>query len=95
MKNRVGPALLLLALPLMTTGATCRAVEVAKTVLDVAELSCVLFHEEIEDDTTLAKTCGIAQELIPEVRKVIFARKQAMAKKAAAKASAAPSSEKK
>jgi len=72
-------------------GANCNGRQVAKTVLDVAELSCVLFHDEIEDEKTLAKACGIAEDLIPEVRKIVFARKSAASKKAAAKASAAPS----
>lgn len=68
-------------------GAHCNGTQVAKTVLDAVELSCVLFHDDIEEDAKLAKVCGIAEELLPEVRKVVFARKSAAAKKAAAQPS--------
>lgn len=71
-------------------GATCNGRQVAKTVLDVAEMSCLLFHDDIEDEKTLAKMCDIAEDLIPEVRKIVFARKSAMVKKAAAKGTASP-----
>lgn len=83
-----------MSLGLLTTGSTCNGRQVAKTVLDVAEMSCVLFHDEVEDEKTLATICGIAEELIPDIRKIVFARKSATAKKAAAasaSASAAPS----
>lgn len=80
-----------MSLGLLSTASTCNGRQVAKTVLDVAEMSCLLFHDDIEDEKTLAKICGIAEELIPDVRKIVFARKSAYAKKAAAAASASAS----
>lgn len=69
-------------------GATCNRQQVAHTVLDVAQTACVLLHDQIEDEAVLAKTCDVAEALIPELRKLVLARKDASAKKAAA----APSS---
>lgn len=78
-----------MSLGLLTTASTCNGRQVAKTVLDVAEMSCVLFHDEVEDEKVLATLCGIAEELIPDIRKVVFARKSAVARKAAAASASA------
>ena len=87
------PATVLVALFLgiMCTGSTCTGRQVANTALDVAEMSCLFFHDDIEDEATLAKICQISEALIPEVRKIIFARKDAMKMKAKAAASASAS----
>lgn len=65
-------------------GATCNRQQVAYTVLDVAQTACVLLHDQIEDEATLAKTCEVAETLIPELRKLVLARKSAASKKAGA-----------
>lgn len=81
---------LIAGLSLMSAGATCTGRQIAKTVLDVAEMSCVLYHEDVEEEGKLAQICGIAEDLIPEIRKIVFARKSA-AKMKADKPLAAPS----
>jgi len=63
-----------------------------KTVLDVAEAACVLVHDNVEDAHWLAKTCNIADDYLPEIEKLVSARKVAAAKKAAMAASASASS---
>ena len=80
MRNKI----VVLLLASMSIGATCNGRQVAHTVLNVTEAACVLFHEEIEDEATLARACNIAEDLIPEVRKLIYARKSARAMKAKA-----------
>lgn len=69
-------------------GATCNGKQVARNALDVAEMSCVLFHEDIQDEAALARACDIAEALIPELRKLLAAKKSAAQKKAALKADA-------
>lgn len=63
-----------------------------KTVLDVAEAACVLVHDNVEDAHWLAKTCNIADDYLPEIEKLVSARKAAAAKKAAMATSASASS---
>lgn len=65
----------------MTVGATCNR-SVVRTVLDVSEAACILFHDEIEDEAKLASVCNVAEALIPEVRKLVYARKTARFMKA-------------
>ena len=62
-------------------GAMCRPT--ARTVLDVAEAACILFHDDIEDEVALARACGIGEALLPELRMILSARKSAKAQKAA------------
>ena len=50
----------------------------------VAEMACILVHEDIADDTTLAHVCNISDALVPELRKILSARKAAAAKKMSA-----------
>lgn len=57
--------------------------------LDVAHAACVLFHDDVDDVAVIGKLCEIHEEEWPEVRKLVSARKQAAARKAAM---AAPSS---
>lgn len=58
-------------------------------VLDAAHAACVLFHDDVDDVVVLGNVCGISEDYWPEVRKLVSARKQAAARKAAM---AAPSS---
>ena len=65
-------------------GAKCVTAQNARSVLDVAEMACILFHEDIADDAALAHACNISDALIPELRKILSARKAAAAKKMSA-----------
>lgn len=75
-----------------SVGATCNRQTAANTALDVVQTACVLFHEEIADEENLAAACGIAMELIPEIRTLVVGQRtaKAMKTKAAASASAQP-----
>jgi hypothetical protein len=63
-----------------------------KTVLDVAEAACVLVHDNVDDAHWIAKACNIADDYLPEIEKLVSARKVAAARKAAMAASASASS---
>lgn len=76
-----------------TTGASCLTQKNAKSVLDIAQMACVLFHDDIEDVKVLATLCNVAEGDYPEVNKILLARKSAAAQKAAAqKGKPSPSS---
>jgi hypothetical protein len=94
MKTRLYPVAVLFVASL-GLGATCNGKQVAKGALDVAELSCIFLHDDIQDEAALAKLCEIAQDLLPEVRKLLSARKAAASKKGAASACPSASAEKK
>lgn len=81
--------LVVLAIASVGLGATCNKHQVAQTALDVAQTTCVLLHDQIDDVSTLAKACDVAEALIPELRKLLFARKTASAKRAGASSSSA------
>lgn len=59
--------------------------------LDAVQIACVLVSDLVEDEHKLAQICGVAEDLLPEIRKVVLARKAASAHKAAAAASASAS----
>lgn len=56
---------------------------ILKSVLDVAQVACVLVDDHLEDEHALSKACDIADDYIPEVRTLIQAKKQAAARKLA------------
>lgn len=58
--------------------------------LDAVQIACVLVSDMVEDEHKLAQICGVAEEMLPEIRKVVLARKTAAAHKATV-ASNAPS----
>ncbi len=64
------------------TGATCWK-PIARTVLDFAELACILEQDDIQDEKALAIACNVSEDLLPEVRKVLAAKRAAAARKAA------------
>lgn len=74
---------LLAPLFLFCTGATCWK-PVARGALDLVEYTCLFEHDDIQDEKVLATLCNISDDLIPEVRKVLAAKKAAADKKAAA-----------
>lgn len=74
---------LLAPLFLFCTGATCWK-PVARGALDLVEYTCLFEHDEIQDEKVLSALCNISEDLIPEVRKVLAAKKAAAEKKAAA-----------
>ncbi len=59
--------------------------------LDAVQIACVLVSDLVEDEHKLAQICGVAEDLLPEIRKVVLARKAASAHKATAAASASAS----
>lgn len=59
--------------------------------LDAVQIACVLVSDLVEDEHKLAQICGVAEDLLPEIRKVVLARKAASAHKATASASASAS----
>ena len=61
---------------------------IAKSVLDVAQTACVLVDDHTDDEHALARACDIAEEYIPDVRILMQAKKQAVARKAALAADA-------
>lgn len=77
MKKLFGPALLFV----LCTGATCWK-PIARTVLDVAELACIL-ESDSSDERAIAVACNVAEDLIPEVRRLLQAKKAAAQSKAA------------
>lgn len=77
-----------LPLTLATVSYACIKPSHVVTALDAVQIACILVSETVDDEATLAKVCGVSEELIPEVRKVVLARKTAAAHKASASASA-------
>lgn len=57
---------------------------VVKSVLDVAQVACILVNDHLDDANQLAKICDVADEYIDDVRQLVAARKKAAAMKAAA-----------
>lgn len=89
--NKVKGMLGVLAVASVGFGATCNRQQVTHTALDVAQATCVLLHDQIDDVSTLAQVCDVAEALIPELRKLIFARKSAAARKASVASSSSVS----
>lgn len=52
----------------------CWFAPVAKTALDLASAACILANASV-DDSDVAKACGIADALIPEMRKLLQAQR--------------------
>lgn len=61
------------------------------TALEAAEVACILINDAVEDEALLAKACNISSALIPEIRKIIFARKAAIKERQKAAATASVS----
>lgn len=83
----------LLAIPLMLSfacGGACLRPGQAQTVLDIVQIACVL-ATDLTDERHLAQVCGVADDMLPEVRKILSAKKVAAAKRATAAASASAS----
>lgn len=59
--------------------------------LDAVQIACVLVSDLVEDEHQLAQICGVAEDLLPEIRKVVLARKTATAHKATVAASTSAS----
>ncbi len=56
---------------------------IVKSILDVTEVACVLVDDHLEDESALAKACGITEQYLPDVRVLMQAKKQAASRKAA------------
>ncbi len=50
----------------------------AKTVLDVAQVACIIAHAESQD-ATVAQICGVADNLIPDLQKILGEQRKALA----------------
>lgn len=75
-----------LSLPLVVGACSLFTKQNAKTVLNVVEMACVIADEFSKTPREIANACHIADDLIPEVDKLLEARKAA-AKKASASTS--------
>lgn len=76
--------LLVMALGVMSTGATCWK-PVARTVLDMTEIACLLEMTSDRTELEIKTICKIADDLMPEVRKILEAKKMAEKKRAGVK----------
>jgi len=72
-----------LALLLLTgcAGMTSGERQAARTVLDVAQMSCVIANI-VMDEAALKQACNITDELAPEFRKLLNASKTVAAQRA-------------
>lgn len=64
---------------------------IIKTGLDIAQISCVIINEHVDDEHVLAKTCNISEDYLDIIRDLVLGRNKAKAMKAAAAASASAS----
>lgn len=62
-----------------------------KTVLDIAQMTCIIANEYRNTPVEVAHACHVAEELIPEVDKMLQAHKAAAKMKASASPSASTS----
>lgn len=69
--------LLAIALVVSATGCALFTKQNVKTALDVVEQACVLAHGELFDVKEVAAACGIAEALIPDLEKLLEARRRA------------------
>lgn len=76
--------LLVVLLPVLAACDSWR--QAARTVLDVVQVACVIAHQELPE-TDVAKVCGVADDLLPPMRRVL-AESRAASAKAAAQATA-------
>lgn len=74
-------------------GAACFNAKTVKTALDIGQIACVLVNDYIDDSSQLGKLCGIAEEYLPEVSRLVAANKSAKAQKAAMAAHSASSAD--
>lgn len=63
-------------------GAACITPKTVKSALDVGQVACILVNDWLDEDHAVAKACDIADDYLPEVRKLVAARKRAAAMKA-------------
>jgi hypothetical protein len=61
--------------------------KVANTALDLAQIACILLNAE-SDDATLQKVCGFAQDVLPDVQKLVSEQRAASRRYAAERAAA-------
>lgn len=80
-------------LAFLCTGATCWK-PIARGALDLVELTCILEHDEIQDERALAVACAVSEDLLPELRKILAAKKAAAARKMGKTAPSASASSK-
>ncbi len=82
-----------LVAPMLLASTSYACIRPAHVVgaLDAVQIACVLVSDLVEDEHKLAQICGVAEDLLPEIRKVVLARKAASAHKATAAASASAS----
>lgn len=85
-----GPSIMLIGfvaiLATQTTACSLFNAKTLRTILDVAQVTCIIAHQEL-GDADVAKVCDIADDLIPPMRKVLVESRKASAE-AAGKASA-------
>lgn len=68
-------ALCLMLLP----GCSLFTSQNAKTVLDVAQIACIIANAE-STDATVAQVCSVADALLPDLQKILGEERKALAK---------------
>ena len=67
------------ALCLLLPGCSLLTSQNAKTVLDIAQVACIIAHAE-STDATVAQVCGVADTLIPDLQRILGEQRKALAK---------------
>lgn len=87
-KRGIGPLALLAFVFASTIGplavvSSCTPGErqAAKSALDVLQVACIIANAE-SDDATVAQVCGIANDLMPDLEKILSAQRKATRKAA-------------
>jgi hypothetical protein len=86
-----GLLLLVLALPALPVGCAGWTRKDTRTVLDVAHTICAMANAANLDAPALMQACGIAEDLLPEVERIVSAQRAELAR-AASKSGACPPS---
>ncbi len=73
----IGAATLALAIAL--PGCSLFTSQNAKTVLDIAQVACIIAHAESQD-ATVAQVCNVADTLIPDLQRILGEQRKALAK---------------
>ncbi len=67
----------------LLTGCALFTRQNVKTALDAADMFCALNLQQVTSSTEVAAACGIAEALIPELDKLLEAKRKASAARAA------------
>lgn len=71
--------IMLFLLALAPFGCSVFTKENARTVLDVAQVTCIIANAS-SDDATVAAVCGVADALLPDLRTILGRQREAVAR---------------